>query len=150
MEQYLDLVDMKVKTMDNQLIINKSASVEFNTRQSIFDLGVISDKAAQELINTIDKNNIYNFNININCTTDYEPDDFLSFVLVILSSFFNAIKTREPRKREKRLDAPTNLIDSVHCNRIQLKNVINYESKVEKFQLKISLNDLHYTLVGEY
>ena len=61
MEQYLDLVDMKVKTMDNQLVINKSADIKCDITQSIFDLGVISDKAVKELINTIDKNNIYNF-----------------------------------------------------------------------------------------
>ena len=150
MEQYLDLVDLKVKTMDNQLIITTIVSAAFNPKQSIFELGVTSDYVAQKLIDGIDKKNIYNFKVDIHCVEDYKPDDFLSFVLVILSSFFNAIKTREPRKREKRLDVPTNLIDSVHCNRIQLKNIINYESKVEKFQLKISLNDLHYTLVGEY
>lgn len=84
------------------------------------------------------------FNIVLDCGyltyDDIEilTDDFVSFSEQITSVIFSyLIDSTQPRQREFRLDVPTNLKEKVFMPLHWLKNAINYQTKINKFNIVI-------------
>ena len=85
------------------------------------------------------------FNIVLDCGyisyDDIETltDDFISFSQQITSVIFSNLigETAQPREREFRLDVPANLKEQVFMSLHWLKNAINYQTKINKFNIVI-------------
>lgn len=85
------------------------------------------------------------FNIVLDCGyisyDDIETltDDFISFSQQITSVIFSHLigESVQPREREFRLDVPTNLKEQVFMSLHWLKNAINYQTKINKFNIMI-------------
>ena len=85
------------------------------------------------------------FNIVLDCGylsyDDIEilTDDFVSFSEQITSVIFSHLigEPTQPRQREFRLDVPTNLKEKVFMPLHWLKNAINYQTKINKFNIVI-------------
>ena len=84
------------------------------------------------------------FNIVLDCGylsyDDIEilTDDFVSFSEQITSVIFsNLVDSTQPRQREFRLDVPANLKEKVFMPLHWLKNAINYQTKINKFNIVI-------------
>ena len=84
------------------------------------------------------------FNIVLDCGylsyDDIEilTDDFVSFSEQITSVIFShLVDSTQPRQREFRLDVPTNLKEKVFMPLHWLKNAINYQTKINKFNIVI-------------
>lgn len=86
-----------------------------------------------------------NYNLIITNKTIGE-EDFIAIVNVFNAVFFEKLLTNGGRKRERRLDVPANFYD-VHISAGLLKKAINTQTKVDKFNLTISCNNLHYHMV---
>jgi len=82
------------------------------------------------------------FNIKLNCEDiPYDDgeilvEDFVSFGQQIISIIFNhLIDTENKRDRESRLDVPVSLKEQVYMPLNWLKNAINYQTKINKFNI---------------
>ena len=73
---------------------------------------------------------------------------FETAVNVLVAEFFKGIRINQGRQRERRLDVPDELKQNVHCNMSLLKNAINYNTLIDKFQLGIINRELAYIMVG--
>ena len=90
----------------------------------------------------------YVFTLNAEPLADEEEnaDNFLTFVNLLLGSFFQYFCLDEGRKREHRLDIPAKLY-GVNCSRAMLKKAINSLTIRDRFNITINWGDLHFVLV---
>ena len=89
----------------------------------------------------------HNFQFEL-AAENIDEEAFESAVKLILAAFFEINKIEKGRPRERRLDVPENL-KTLNCNMSLLKNAINYQATVDKFQIEIYCGDLRYILVGD-
>lgn len=149
---YLDLEELKVKTISlDEQIITKGMSVKVDDNMSISELLLISKEAAKTLVQGLEADKIYNFGFDIlNNDGVLSHETFETLVNLLLAAFFAEITGEDGRARERRLDVPGNLKETIHCSRGLLKNAINYRTIVDKFQLEIAGHGLIYVLVGGF
>ncbi len=148
---FLDLNELKIKQI-------KSEKVEYH--EIVFKEEIKSDitlRALSDLVNNaLNKTKldvIHTGQIPYYCiklTGDIDEACFETLVNLITSALANKLMIKEGRKRERRLDVPENLLDHVFMSRSVLKNMINYKSLYDIFNVKITANDSFiYNLVKE-
>ena len=83
-----------------------------------------------------DKITFFNFTIK----DDVNEEDFLILTNLIITHLISKIATSERREREYRLGVPTTLSD-LNLNVVNIKRLINYKCRVNKFNLHIETAD---------
>ena len=148
MLNYLDLTDLKIKsiTKGNE-IVAKGVNIEINEDMSINEMTLVSKEAVKSILKNLDPNKIYNFIFDV-IPEELSEEVFETAVNVLVAEFFKGIRINQGRQRERRLDVPDELKQNVHCNMSLLKNAINYNTLIDKFQLEIVNQELVYIMVG--
>ena len=148
MLNYLDLGDLKIKsiTKGNE-IVTKGVNIEINEDMSINEMTLVSKEAVKNLLKDLDPNKIYNFIFDV-IPEELSEEVFETAINVLVAEFFKGIRINQGRQRERRLDVPDELKQNVHCNMSLLKNAINYNTLIDKFQLDIINRELAYIMVG--
>ena len=148
MLNYLDLTDLKIKsiTKGNE-IVTKGVNIEINEDMSINEMTLVSKEAVKSILENLDPNKIYNFIFDV-IPEELSEEVFETAVNVLVAEFFKGIRINQGRQRERRLDVPDELKQNVHCNMSLLKNAINYNTLIDKFQLDIINRELAYIMVG--
>lgn len=70
--------------------------------------------------------------------SDNFEEQFESFINVFTATFFDFICTSGGRKRERRLDVPERLKEKVRVSTSALKKAINYQTLIDKFNLRVT------------
>lgn len=148
MFNYLDLTDLKIKsiTKGNE-IVTKGVNIEINEDMSINEMTLVSKEAVKSILENLNPNKIYNFIFDV-ILEELSEEVFETAVNVLVAEFFKGIRINQGRQRERRLDVPDELKQNVHCNMSLLKNAINYNTLIDKFQLDIINRELAYIMVG--
>ena len=148
MLNYLDLTDLKIKsiTKGNE-IVTKVVNIEINEDMSINEMTLVSKEAVKSILENLNPNKIYNFIFDV-ILEELSEEVFETAVNVLVAEFFKGIRINQGRQRERRLDVPDELKQNVHCNMSLLKNAINYNTLIDKFQLGIINRELAYIMVG--
>lgn len=150
MLNYLDLADLKIKTIADEKdseIITKGTSITITENMSINEITLVSKEAVKSILEDLDPNKIYNFIFDV-IPEELSEEAFETAVNVLVAEFFKCIRINQGRQRERRLDVPDELKQNVHCNMSLLKNAINYNTLIDKFQLDIINRELAYIMVG--
>ena len=150
MFNYLDLADLEIKLIagaKGSEIITKGISVEISEDMTINEITLISKEAVKILLEDLNPNKIYNFIFDVR-PEELSEEAFETAVNVLVAEFFKGIRINQGRQRERRLDVPDELRQNVHCNMSLLKNAINYNTLIDKFQLEIINRELVYIMVG--
>ena len=69
---------------------------------------------------------------------DNFEEQFEAFINVFTATFFDFICTTGGRKRERRLDVPERLKEKVRVSTSALKKAINYQTLIDKFNLRVT------------
>ena len=148
MLNYLDLGDLKIKsiTKGNE-IVTKGVNIEINEDMSINEMTLVSKEAVKSILENLNPNKIYNFIFDV-IPEELSEEVFETAINVLVAEFFKGIRINQGRQRERRLDVPDELKQNVHCNMSLLKNAINYNTLIDKFQLDIINRELAYIMVG--
>ena len=148
MLNYLDLADLKIKsiTKGNE-IVTKGVNIEINENMTINEMTLVSKEAVKSILENLNPNKIYNFIFDV-IPEELSEEVFETAVNVLVAEFFKGIRINQGRQRERRLDVPDELKRNVHCNMSLLKNAINYNTLIDKFQLDIINRELAYIMVG--
>lgn len=148
MLNYLDLTDLKTKSItDRSEIITKGTSITITENMSINEITLISKEAVKSILEDLNPNEIYNFVFDI-MPEEVSEEVFETVVNILVAEFFKGIRINQGRQRERRLDVPDELKQNVYCNMSLLKNAINYNTLIDKFQLEIVNQELVYIMVG--
>lgn len=153
MLKYIDLKDLKIKQIEtDEEIITKGSNVTLKGNSSLVELASTLEVAVKNLVNDLNPDKIYNFAFDVLTTQNEElsEEDFETVVNLVVSAFFRHLKVNLGRQRERRLDVPENLKTGVNCNLSLIKNAINYQTLVDRFQLTVHNRALQYVLVGGY
>lgn len=151
--QYVNLNTLKIETTnpEDKIMIN-AAIVPYDDLQSISCQWLNTIAAVKKAFEVIDRpTRPYKFEFEVQTDEELSVESFESAVKLILAAAFETIlvDTKKGRPRERRLDVPENL-KTLNCNMSLLKNAINYQTLVDKFQIEIYSGDLRYILVGGY
>ena len=148
MLNYLDIADLKIKsiTKGNE-IVTKGVNIEINEDMSINEMTLVSKEAVKSILENLNPNKIYNFIFDV-IPEELSEEVFETAINVLVAEFFKGIRINQGRQRERRLDVPDELKQNVHCNMSLLKNAINYNTLIDKFQLDIINRELAYIMVG--
>lgn len=151
--QYVNLNTLKIETTtpEDKIMIN-AAIVPYDDLQSISCQWLNTVAAVKKAFEVIDRpTRPYKFEFEVQADEELSVESFESAVKLILAAAFETIlvDTKKGRPRERRLDVPENL-KTLNCNMSLLKNAINYQTLVDKFQIEIYSGDLRYILVGGY
>lgn len=151
--QYVNLNTLKIETTtpEDKIMIN-AAIVPYDDLQSISCQWLNTIAAVKKAFEVIDRpTRPYKFEFEVQADEELSVESFESAVKLILAAAFETIlvDTKKGRPRERRLDVPENL-KTLNCNMSLLKNAINYQTLVDKFQIEIYSGDLRYILVGGY
>lgn len=148
MLNYLDLADLEIKsiTKGNE-IVTKGVNIEINENMTINEMTLVSKEAVKSILENLNPNKIYNFIFDV-IPEELSEEVFETAVNVLVAEFFKGIRINQGRQRERRLDVPDELKRNVHCNMSLLKNAINYNTLIDKFQLDIINRELAYIMVG--
>ena len=144
---YVDLENIKIAKEDKN-IIYRNVNVDYDDNKSIYENGLNLTNAVQDLLIDVNCDGVYSFNVEANID-NCDDDIFLSFVNMFLSIFISEICHGEVRDRERRLDVPAKLADTVHCVKSLAKKMVNYKTMADKFQLHIKCGKYMYLLVGD-
>lgn len=152
--QYVDLKTLKIETTtpEDRIMVN-AAIVPYDDLQSISCQWLNTIAAVKKAFEVVDRpSRPYKFEFEVQADEELSVESFESAVKLILAAAFEMIlvDTKKGRPRERRLDVPENLKASVNCNMSLLKNAINYQTLVDKFQIEIYSGDLRYILVGDF
>ena len=150
MLNYLDLTDLKTKSITYEKgseIITKGTSITITENMSINEITLISKEAVKSILEDLNPNKIYNFVFDI-MPEELSEEVFETVVNILVAEFFKGIRINQGRQRERRLDVPDELKQNVYCNMSLLKNAINYNTLIDKFQLEIVNRELVYIMVG--
>ena len=156
MLRYLDLNELKTKVLSTEEeMISKGVVVSIEPEDSIGNIYLVLRDAVKIALDSAKDDVINHFDIAAVTPLGEElpEDDFESVVNCTLTCFFDALvggKFAVGRNRERRLDVPENLKLEVNCMMSALKRAINYQTKINRFQLTISSGELKYILVGDY
>ena len=151
--QYVNLNTLKIETTtpEDKIMIN-AAIVPYDDLQSISCQWLNTIAAVKKAFEVIDRpTRPHKFEFEVQADEELSVESFESAVKLILAAAFETIlvDTKKGRPRERRLDVPENL-KTLNCNMSLLKNAINYQTLVDKFQIEIYSGDLKYILVGGY
>ena len=150
MLNYLDLADLKTKSITDEKgdkIITKGTSIRISEDMTINEITLISKEAVKIILEDLNPNKIYNFIFDV-MPEEFSEEVFETVVNVLVAEFFKGIRINQGRQRERRLDVPDELKQNVYCNMSLLKNAINYNTLIDKFQLEIVNRELVYIMVG--
>ena len=148
MLNYLDLADLKTKSItDRSEIITKGIDITITENMSINEITLVSKEAVKILLENLNPNEIYNFVFDI-MPEELSEEVFETVINILVAEFFKGIRINQGRQRERRLDVPDELKQNVYCNMSLLKNAINYNTLIDKFQLEIVNQELVYIMVG--
>lgn len=150
MLNYLDLTDLKTKAITDEKgneIITKVTSITITENMSINEITLISKEAVKSILEDLNPNKIYNFVFDI-VPEELSEEVFETVINILVAEFFKGIRISQGRQRERRLDVPNELKQNVYCNMSLLKNAINYNTLIDKFQLEIVNQELIYIMVG--
>ena len=150
MLNYLDLTDLKTKSITYEKgseIITKGTSITITENMSINEITLISKEAVKNILEDLNPNKIYNFVFDI-MPEELSEEVFETVINILVAEFFKGIRINQGRQRERRLDVPDELKQNVYCNMSLLKNAINYNTLINKFQLEIVNRELVYIMVG--
>ena len=142
---FIDLDKLEIIENNNCSIVSEKIEIDTDDATT-----VIASKARDICDKLLNKNK-WNKPVTFNVIIDSEPmekEEFVTIVNVINAVFFEKIIVHKGRKRERRLDIPANL-SSIHISVGLLKKAINYQTKVDKFNLTIRCNDLSYYMIDE-
>ena len=138
--EYLDLNKLEVRKTDEFTHVRECRMVISDA-----DLDMPLSQFHNKLTNELQDDVPTMFHIVLNCENipynDIETltDDFISFSQQITSVIFSHLigEPAQPREREFRLDVPTNLKEQVFMSLHWLKSAINYQTKINKFNIMI-------------
>ena len=148
MLNYLDLADLETKLItDRSEIITKGTSIRITEDMGINEITLISKEAVKNILEDLNPNKIYNFLFDI-MPEELSEEVFETVINILVAEFFKGIRINQGRQRERRLDVPDELKQNVYCNMSLLKNAINYNTLIDKFQLEIVNQELVYIMVG--
>ena len=148
MLNYLDLADLETKLItDRSEIITKGTSIRITEDMGINEITLISKEAVKNILEDLNPNKIYNFLFDI-MPEELSEEVFETVINILVAEFFKGIRINQGRQRERRLDVPDELKQNVYCNMSLLKNAINYDTLIDKFQLEIVNQELVYIMVG--
>ena len=142
---FIDLDKLEIKESNNCSIVSEKIEVDVD------DATTIIASKARDICDKLLNKNKWNKPVVFNIIIDSEPmekEDFITIVNVFNAVFFEKIIVYKGRKRERRLDIPKNFFP-VHISAGLLKKAINYQTKVDKFNLTIRYNDLCYYMIDE-
>lgn len=151
--QYVNLNTLKIEntTPDDKIMVNV-AIVPYDDLQSISCQWLNTIAAVKKAFEVIDRpTRPHKFEFEVQADEKLSVEPFESAVKLILAAAFEMIlvDTKKGRPRERRLDVPENL-KTLNCNMSLLKNAINHQTLVDKFQIEIYSGDLRYVLVGGF
>ena len=147
--QFVDLEKLTIEelTEDMNLMVYCGV-VEHLDDRTISSQWAITRDAVKKVLDGIDKPwRPHKFEFEVVSTEELDEYAFESAVKLILTAVFEVMHCPKGRKRERRLDVPVKL-KTLNCNMSLLKNAINYQTLVDKFQIEITYKDLRYILVG--
>ena len=142
---FINLDKLEIIANNNCSIVSEKVAIDINDSAT-----VIASKArdiCDKLLNKNKWNKPVVFNIIID-SKQMEKEEFVTIVNVFNAVFFEKIIVHKGRKRERRLDIPKSFFP-VHISVGLLKKAINYQTKVDKFNLTIRCNDLCYYMIDE-
>ena len=145
--EYLDLKKLEVKKTDEFTHI-RECRLNISDADLDMPLSQFHNKLTNELqplIEQLEDDVPTMFHIVLNCEDipydDIETltDDFISFSQQITSVIFSNLigESAQLREREFRLDVPANLKEQVFMSLHWLKSAINYQTKINKFNITI-------------
>lgn len=146
--QFVDLDKLTIEelTEDMNLMVYHGV-VEHIDDRAIANQWPITRDAVKKVLDEVDKTwRPHKFEFEV-VGDDLDEYAFESAVKLILTAVFEVMHCPKGRKRERRLDVPTKL-KTLNCNMSLLKNAINYQTLVDKFQIEVVHKDLRYILVG--
>lgn len=145
--EYLDLNKLEVKNTDDFTYVRECrltlSDADLDMPLSQFHAQLT--KEVQPLFEDLKDDIPTMFHVVLNCENipydDIEvlTDDFISFSQQITSIIFSHLidEPAQPREREFRLDVPANLKEQVYMSLHWLKNAINYQTKINKFNIMV-------------
>lgn len=158
----LNLDKIKIEDDNDVRFLGLTCDLTTKDFESLKSLDLATIKAAERMANvlnqtTVDKNKSYlicfNFEYCDDDTNLRSPDDFITLVNLLNSNFLGKnllqLNSEKGRARERRLDVPDNLL-GVHTTRRILKNLLNEQTLVDRFNVQIRFNDVFvYNLVDK-
>ena len=149
--QYINLKTLTIEnTTPDDIVMVYVTPIHYNDSDAISSQWQSMRAAVQKCLTGLDRpTRPHRFDFEITSAEPLSEEAFESAVKLILAAAFEAITSKDGRKRERRLDVPENL-KTLNCNMSLLKNAINYQTTVDKFQIEIYGGDLRFILVGGY
>ena len=146
--EYLDLNKLEVRKTDDFFTHFHECRMVISDADLDMPLSQFHNKLTNELqplFKQLEDDVPTMFCIVLNCEDipydDIEilTDDFISFSQQITSVIFSHLigEPAQPREREFRLDVPANLKEQVCMSLHWLKSAINYQTKINKFNIMI-------------
>lgn len=148
----LNLNTIKIEDDNDPKLLGLTCDLTAKDFETLKSLDLTTIKAAERMTNvlnqtTIDKDKPYLICFNFEYEDDAKtcsPDDFVTLVNLLNSNFLGKnilqLNSEKGRARERRLDVPDNLL-GVHTTRRILKNLLNEQTLVDKFNVQIRFND---------
>lgn len=145
--EYLDLNQLKIKTSD--MVYTPNCAITIIDADLDMPLSQFRAKLIDRLQPLFEQMEEHQglptiFDIKLNCEDipyddmEFLTDDFTSFSQQITSVIFEClVDMNTPREREPRLDVPSDLKEQVYMALHWLKNAINYQTKIDKFNIII-------------
>lgn len=140
------VLDTNKITIRDKNAVKKEFYLDFKSAFQYLDIGQINTKI-ENFLNFIPFESGVNYVFYVKNKID-DDKDFITLTDIFTLVFCHKITTKEKRDREMRLDAPENLLNKVHLSRWLIKNLVNYKTLINNFNLHIICGEFTYAMLG--
>lgn len=150
----INLEDLKIEPVKGEYVTVSTDIGYIDLDKSLLEINThikeLFTKTLQQYVDNTTFNVPVLFQFDVKATKDFNTEDIKSTVDIILSCFSSLFSSKEKRDRESRFGL--NYLpdfETIKDNQVHVMRMINYKTKVEKFNLMISIDvdecpDIYY------